>query len=70
MKFDHNQVDKHKLKEMVKNKVLIKSGKMYYTNASKLGELLMEAMLEEVYEFCKFDIQQNWAAKTHQQVRC
>ena len=53
---------------MVNDKILVKTKEAYYTNAEKLGELLMETMLQEVDEFCKMDIQQNWEAQTHQQV--
>ena len=53
---------------MVDNKILVKSKDTYYSNAKRLGELLMETMLQEVYEFCKIDIQQNWGAHAHQQV--
>ena len=53
---------------MVENKRLVKSKDTYYSNAKRLGELLMETMLQEVHEFCKIDIQQNWGAHAHQQV--
>lgn len=53
---------------MVNDKILVKTKQAYYTNAEKLGELLMETMLQEVDEFCKMDIQQNWEAQAHQQV--
>ena len=53
---------------MVNDKVLVKTKESYYTNAEKLGELLMETMLQEVDEFCKMDIQQNWGTHAHQQV--
>ena len=41
---------------------------LYYSNTSKLGEVLMETMLQEVSEFCKIDVQQNWSTQAHQQV--
>ena len=66
--FDHKKVNNDELKKMVKNKLLRKSKDRYYTNSDRLGELLMEIMLQEVTEFCKVDIQQNWAAHAHQQV--
>lgn len=67
--FDHKKVTDNELKKMVKNKILCKKAKnRYYTNSNQLGELLMEIMLQEVYEFCKIDIQQNWTAYPHQQV--
>ena len=53
---------------MVKNKLLKKSKDRYYTNSDRLGELLMDFMLQEVHKFCKIDIQQDWAAHAHQQV--
>ena len=53
---------------MVNDKVLVKTKEAYYTNAERLGELLMETMLQEVDEFCKMDIQQYWETHTHQQV--
>ena len=66
--FDHKKVNEHELNNMVKNKVLVRSQGRYYSNASQLGELLMETMLQEVREFCKIDVQQNWTANAHQQV--
>ena len=66
--FDHKQVSENELKKMVNNKRLVKSKDTYYSNARQLGELLMETMLQEVHEFCKIDIQQNWGAHAHQQV--
>ena len=56
------------LRRMVDNGMLKKISSVYYTNTSKLGEVLMETMLKEVSEFCKPDVQQNWAAQEHQQV--
>jgi len=54
---------------MVKNGLIVKSSKeMYYSNTAQLGELLIKTMLQEVDEFCKIDIQQNWIAHAHQQV--
>ena len=41
----------------------------YYTKTNKLGEILMETMLQEVSDFCKLNIQQNWTAQAHQQVK-
>ena len=67
--FDRKKVSENDLKMMAKNRTLKKLSKeRYYTNSEQLGELLMETMLQEVYEFCKIDIQQNWAAHAHQQV--
>ena len=45
-----------------------KMGGYYYSNTSKLGEVLMETMLQEVSEFCKIDVRQNWSTQAHQQV--
>ena len=42
----------------------------YFYNTSKLGEVLMETMLQESSEFCKIEMQQNWASQAHQQVFC
>ena len=53
---------------MFKNKMLVKLQDRYYSNTSQLGQVLMKTMLKEVSEFCKIDIQQNWATQSHQQV--
>ena len=68
VRFNPNSVRAHELKRMIDNKVLVKTKESCYSNTAKLGELLMETMLEEVDEFCKIDIKQNWAAHAHQQV--
>ena len=48
---------------------VVSKGKYYtYTNTKKLGEVLMEIMFQEVSDFCKIDIQQNWTTQAHQQV--
>ena len=52
---------------MIADEMLQKLSTVYYTNTSKLGEVLMETMLKEVSEFCK-DVQQDWATQEHQQV--
>ena len=67
--FNHKQVSKDKLEEMVKNKMLVKLQDRYYSNTSKLGQVLMETMLKEVSEFCEINIQQSWATQSHQQVQ-
>ena len=56
------------VKKMIKSKELRKSGNTYFSNTSKLGEILMEIMLQEVSEFCKIDMKQSWATQAHQQV--
>jgi len=56
------------VKKLVNSGVLVKHGKNYFSNTSKLGETLMEIMKEEVSEFCKIDVKQNWAFQAHQQV--
>ena len=66
--FDPKRVRAHELKRMIDNKVIVKTKESCYSNTAKLGELLMETMLEEVDEFCKIDIKHNWAAHAHQQV--
>jgi len=66
--FNHTQVDKHELKKMLNNRIIVKLRERYYSNTSQLGEVLMETMLKEVSEFCKINIQQSWAMQAHQQV--
>lgn len=66
--FDHSQLDHDELKEMVNNKLIASIKGKYYTNTAKLGEVLMETMLQEVSNFCKIDTQNNWAIQAHQQV--
>jgi len=54
---------------MINDGMIVKSQEgTYYSNAAQFGELLMDTMLEEVDEFCKINVQQNWAAHTHKQV--
>ena len=38
-----------------------------YTDTTKLGSTLMEAMLSEVSDFCDPSIKKKWAIKAHQQ---
>ena len=66
---DHSQLSQHKLKEMLDNGVIKWSNDKYYTNTTKLGEVIMETMLQEVSDFCKIDMQQNWTMQAHQQVQ-
>jgi len=66
--FDSKKVTPDEFKRMVDDGMLRKISNIYYSNISKLGEVLMETMLKEVSEFCKPDVQQNWAAQAHQQV--
>ena len=61
------------LDAMVRDKILMvdklrKKQHYYYYNTSNLGEILMETMLQESSEFCKLEMQQNWASQVHQQV--
>ena len=56
------------LNKMVRNEMLKRLQDRYYSNTSKLGEVLIKTMLDEVSEFCKISIQQSWATQTHQQV--
>ena len=53
---------------MINNSIIVKLRGRYYSNTSHLGEVLLETMLQEVSEFCKIDVQQNWATQAHQQV--
>ena len=66
---DHKQYNEDDLQQMINDRTI---GKLqegtYYSDAAQLGELLMDTMLEEVNEFCKINVQQNWAAHTHKQV--
>ena len=57
------------IRDLVKDGVIIELRGKYYSNTSYLGAVLMETMLQEVSEFCKVDIQQNWATQAHQQVQ-
>ena len=66
--FDHSQLNQHELWELVDNGLIVKLQDKYYTKTSKLGEVLMETMLQEVSDFCKIDVQKNWAKQAHQQV--
>ena len=43
-------------------------GDLQYTDTSKLGSTLMEAMLKEVSHFCNPEIKTTWSSKSHQQV--
>jgi len=56
------------LEAMVRDKTVavakVDKKQHYFYNTSKLGEVLMETMLQESSEFCK----QNWASHVHQQV--
>ena len=56
------------LKEMKDNYMIVMSKGKYYTNTERLGEVLMEIMLQEVSDFCEIDVQQNWSMHAHQQV--
>ena len=71
--FDQTKVEQAVLDAMVHEKTLIvvklNKKQRYYYNTSKLGEVLMETMLQESSEFCKIEMQQNWASQAHQQVR-
>lgn len=53
---------------MLDNKEIKKVEENYYTNTDKLGEVIMETMLQEVSDFCRADIQQNQPMQAHQQV--
>jgi len=53
---------------MINDSIIVKLKGRYYSNTSHLGAVLMETMLQEVSEFCKIDVQQNWATQAHQQV--
>ena len=55
-------------KKLLNSGALRKYRNTYFSNTSKLGETLMEIMKEEVSEFCKIDVKQNWAFQAHQQV--
>ena len=66
--FDYSQFDHDELKEMEDNKLIVMLKGKYYANTKKLGEVLMEIMFQEVSDFCKIDIQQNWTRQAHQQV--
>jgi len=66
--FDSKNVTPDELRRMCDDGMLKIISTTYYSNTSKLGEILMETMLKEVSEFCKPDFQQNWAAQAHQQV--
>ena len=66
--FDHTKETPDNLKRMLRNGMLRPINSVYYSNTSKLGEVLMETMLKEVSEFCRPDVQHNWAAQAHQQV--
>ena len=65
--YDHKNLDQHELRKMVKDEMLIQLQERYYSNTSQLGQVLMETMLKEVSEFCRINIQQNWATQAHQQ---
>ena len=66
--FNQKLVSSSELQQMVKDNMLVNLKGAYYTNTSKLGEVLLETMLQEVSEFCKIHVQQNWAPQAHQQV--
>ena len=66
--FDKTQLSDDELKKMVDSKMIEMLKVGYYTKTNKLGEILMETMLQEVSDFCKINIQQNWAIQAHQQV--
>ena len=71
-RFDYTTVEPAELDAMVHDKTLTASKfnkkQYYFYNTSKLGEVLMETMLQESSEFCKVNMQQNWASQAHQQV--
>ena len=66
--FDDKQFSHGTIREMINDNIIVKLRGRYYSNTSYLGEVLMETMLQEVSEFCKIDVQQNWATQAHQQV--
>ena len=68
MKFDHTSKSKTELHQMIKHGKLRKQRGIYFTNTTKLGEMLMKIMLQETVEFCKIDVQQKWSTQAHQQV--
>ena len=57
------------IRDLVKDNVIVKLRGRYYSDTSYLGAVLMETMLQEISEFCKVNIQQNWATQAHQQVQ-
>jgi len=69
---DQTKVQQADLDAMVHDKILtvVKHNKKqcYYYNTSKLGEVLMETMIQESSEFCKVNVQQNWGSQEHHQV--
>ena len=67
-KFDHSHLTQYELKKMLDDKEIKKVQENYYTNTEKLGEAIMETMLQEVSDFCRANIQQNQAMQAHQQV--
>ena len=44
-------------------------GKQEKTDTRSLGSTLIEAMLDEVSDFCDSDVKENWSTNPHQQVR-
>ena len=44
-------------------------GKQEKTDTRSLGSTLIEAMLDEVSDFCVSDVKENWSTNAHQQVR-
>ena len=65
---DASHLNHDELEEMKDNYIIVMSKGKWYTNTERLGEVLMEIMLQEVSDFCKIDIQQNWSTHAHQQV--
>ena len=66
--FNDKQASPSAIKDMVNDSIIVKLRGRYYSNTAHLGQVLMETMLQEVSEFCKIDVQQNWATQAHQQV--
>ena len=56
------------LKKMLDDKEIKKVQENYFANTDKLGEVIMETMLQEVSDFCRANFQQNQTMQAHQQV--
>ena len=67
--FDSTTVAPNKLKRMTDTGMLrLLSNNSHYSNTEKLGEVLIKTMLDEVSEFCKTEVQNNWTSQSRQQV--